>query len=157
MQFVFLTVGKTNERYLIEGVAEYEKRLKKYISFKHEVIPELKRTKGSSEDELKSKEGVEILSRIKPGDFIILMDEKGESFDSVAFAKHLQKRMNAGYKRIVFVVGGPYGFSPEVYQKANEKISLSAMTFSHQMVRLFFTEQVYRAFTILRNEPYHHT
>lgn len=156
MQFVFLVVGKTNEKYLTQGIAEYHKRLQKYISFKEEVIPELKRQKGLSELELKTKEGQEILSRLKTSDLVTLLDENGKSFSSVQFAQHLQKRMNAGYKRIVFVVGGPYGFSDEVYSRANEKIALSKMTFSHQMVRLFFTEQIYRAFTILRNEPYHH-
>lgn len=156
MQFVFLVVGKTNEKYLTQGIAEYHKRLRKYISFKEEVIPELKRQKGLSELELKTKEGQEILSRLKTSDLVALLDENGKSFSSVHFAQHLQKRMNAGYKRIVFVVGGPYGFSDEVYSRANEKIALSKMTFSHQMVRLFFTEQIYRAFTILRNEPYHH-
>ncbi len=156
MQFVFLVVGKTNEKYLREGVAEYHKRLQKYIPFKEEVIPELKRQKGLSELELKTREGQEILSRLKTSDFVALLDENGMSFKSVQFAQRLQKRMNAGSKRIVFVVGGPYGFSDEVFQRANEKIALSKMTFSHQMVRLFFTEQIYRAFTILRNEPYHH-
>jgi 23S rRNA (pseudouridine1915-N3)-methyltransferase len=156
MQIVFLVVGKTNDKYLMDGIAEYEKRLKRYIPFKPEVIPEIKRNKGLAENELKTKEGNEILGKLQNGDFVVLLDENGKSFGSVAFAKHLQKRMNGGYKRIVFVVGGPYGFSPEVYNRANEKLSLSAMTFSHQMVRLFFTEQIYRAFTILRNEPYHH-
>lgn len=156
MQFVFLVVGKTNDKYIIEGIAEYKKRLQKYISYKEDVIPELKRQKGLSELELKTREGEEILGRLKTSDLVVLLDEGGKSFGSVDFAKHIQKRMNAGYKRIVFVVGGPYGFSEEVYKRGNEKISLSAMTFSHQMVRLFFTEQIYRAFTILRNEPYHH-
>lgn len=156
MQIVFLVVGKTNEKYLKEGIEEYQKRLRKYIAYKQEVIPELKRQKGLSETELKTRESQEILSRLKTSDLVLLLDEKGKSYDSVTFAKHLQKRMNAGYKRIVFVVGGPYGFSEEVYNRGNEKLALSAMTFSHQMVRLFFTEQIYRAFTILRNEPYHH-
>ncbi len=156
MQIVFLVVGKTNDKYLLEGMAEYEKRLRKYISFITEIIPELKRTKGLSESELKQREGKEILARLKGGDCIILLDENGRQFSSVGFSEHLQKKMNAGYKRLVFVVGGPYGFSSNVYAKATEKVSLSKMTFSHQMVRLFFIEQIYRAFTILRNEPYHH-
>lgn len=156
MQIVFLVVGKTNDKYLLEGMAEYQKRLKKYIPFVTEVIPELKRQKGLSESELKQREGKEILNKLKGGDCVILMDENGKQFGSVGFSEHLQKRMNAGYKRLVFIVGGPYGFSSDVYQKANERISLSKMTFSHQMVRLFFIEQIYRAFTILRNEPYHH-
>jgi len=156
MQIVFLVVGKTNDKYLLEGMAEYEKRLRKYISFNTEVIPELKRTKGLSESELKQREGKEILAKFKGGDCIILLDENGKQFGSVDFSEHLQKKMNAGYKRLVFVVGGPYGFSSDVYAKATEKVSLSKMTFSHQMVRLFFIEQIYRAFTILRNEPYHH-
>ena len=156
MVIVFLVVGKTNDPYLIEGVSEYRKRLKKYISFKEVVIPELKRQKGLSEGELKSREGTEIMMQMNNSDFVILLDEGGKQMGSVGFSEYLQKKMNAGYKRIVFVVGGPYGFSEEVYNRANEKLSLSKMTFSHQMVRLFFVEQLYRAFTILRNEPYHH-
>lgn len=157
MQIVFLTVGKTTETYLLKGMEEYEKRLKKYIKFSRVEIPEIKRAKGLSENELKNREGQEILKHLKGGDYLILLDENGKSFSSEKFADHLQRKMNAGFKRLVFVIGGPYGFSDEVYGKGNEKLALSAMTFTHQMVRLFFIEQIYRGFTILRNDPYHHS
>ena len=156
MEILFLMVGKTKDSYLEIGISEYRKRLGKYVSFKEEVIPEIKKQKGLSELELKVKEGREILLKLKGGDYLILLDENGKEFNSVGFASHLQKRMNAGYKRLVFVIGGPFGFSDEVYAKSNEKMSLSKMTFSHQMVRLFFVEQLYRGFSILRNDPYHH-
>lgn len=157
MEIVFLTVGKTTEKYLLQGVEEYEKRLKKYIRFKRVELPEIKRSKGLSEAELKKKEGEDILTHLKGGDYLILLDENGKEFTSEKFAGHIQKKMNSGFKRLIFVVGGPYGFSEEVYGNANEKVALSQMTFTHQMIRLFFTEQIYRAFTILRNDPYHHS
>jgi 23S rRNA (pseudouridine1915-N3)-methyltransferase len=120
------------------------------------MIPDLKKAKNLSETEQKQKEGALILKKIQPSDTLILLDENGKTFDSVGFSGYLQKHMNSGLKRMVFVIGGPYGFSSEVYKKANGKIALSKMTFSHQMVRLFFIEQLYRGFTILKNEPYHH-
>jgi 23S rRNA (pseudouridine1915-N3)-methyltransferase len=127
-----------------------------YIKFELDIIPDIKNVKNLSESQQKEKEGELILSKISPTDNLILLDENGKSFSSVAFSNELQKKMNAGIKTLVFVIGGPYGFSDTVYAKANGKISLSQMTFSHQMVRLFFIEQVYRGFTILKNEPYHH-
>lgn len=121
-----------------------------------EVIPDIKNAKNLSEAQQKEKEGEMILKKLAPTDILILLDENGKQYTSVDFSNYLQKKMNSGIKQLVFVIGGPYGFSDAVYQKAQGKISLSKMTFSHQMVRLFFVEQVYRAFTILKNEPYHH-
>jgi len=135
---------------------DYQKRLWFYIKFDLEVIPDIKNAKSLSEAQQKEKEGELILAKLTPTDQLILLDENGKTFSSVGFSDELQKKMNSGIKTLVFVIGGPYGFSEAVYSKAQGKISLSAMTFSHQMVRLFFIEQLYRAFTILRNEPYHH-
>lgn len=156
MQVKLIVVGKTIKKYLIEGEEEYQKRLKHYIRFDEVVIPELKKAKHLSETEIKNKEGELILSKIENADYVVLLDEKGKEFDSVGFSQFLQKQMNSGVKRVTFVVGGAYGFSQEVYQRCNQKIALSKMTFSHQMVRLIFKEQLYRGFTILKNEPYHH-
>lgn len=135
---------------------EYSKRLGFYIKFDMEVIPDVKNVKNLSENQQKEKEGEQILAKIGATDQLILLDENGATFSSVGFSDYLQKKMNSGIKTLVFVIGGPYGFSDEVYAKAQGKISLSAMTFSHQMVRLFVIEQLYRGFTILKNEPYHH-
>ncbi len=135
---------------------DYIKRLGFYISFEMQIIPDLKNTKSLSEIQQKEKEGELLLKQIDSTDEVILLDENGKSYTSMAFSQVLQKKMNSGIKTLVFIIGGPYGFSNEVYQRANGKLSLSAMTFSHQMVRLFFVEQLYRAFTILKNEPYHH-
>ncbi|MEH6658352.1 23S rRNA (pseudouridine(1915)-N(3))-methyltransferase RlmH [Leeuwenhoekiella marinoflava] len=156
MNIKLLCIGKTDDRNLDELIAIYTKRLKFYVNFDLEVIPDLKKTKNLSEDQQKEKEGELILSKLSAQDQLIVLDEKGKDLTSEKFADYLQKKMNSGIKTLVFVIGGPYGFSPEVYAKAQGKISLSKMTFSHQMIRLFMTEQVYRAFTILRNEPYHH-
>jgi 23S rRNA (pseudouridine1915-N3)-methyltransferase len=151
-----IAIGKTDQKSLQALIEDYQKRLSFYIKFELEIIPDIKNVKNLSEQQQKEKEGELILAKVTATDQLILLDENGKSFSSVAFANELQKKMNAGIKTLVFVIGGPYGFSEEVYKKANGKISLSAMTFSHQMVRLFFIEQVYRGFTILRNEPYHH-
>lgn len=156
MNIKLITIGKTDNKSLQTLIEEYQKRLSFYIKFELEIIPDIKNVKNLSEQQQKEKEGELILAKVAATDQLILLDENGKSFSSVAFANELQKKMNAGIKTLVFVIGGPYGFSEEVYKKANGKISLSAMTFSHQMVRLFFIEQVYRGFTILRNEPYHH-
>jgi 23S rRNA (pseudouridine1915-N3)-methyltransferase len=137
-------------------IDDYTKRLSFYIKFDLEIIPDIKNVKNLSESQQKEKEGELILAKLAATDQLILLDENGTTFSSVGFSDYLQKKMNSGAKTIVFVIGGPYGFSDEVYQKAQGKISLSLMTFSHQMVRLFFIEQLYRGFTILRNEPYHH-
>lgn len=149
-------IGKTDESYLQEGIAEYIARIGKYLPFEMLVLPDIKQRKTFNIAQQKQMEGEKILSVISSADHLVLLDENGKQFNSRSFALHVQKHMNAGLKKLIFVVGGPYGFSDEVYQRANGKLSLSAMTFSHQMVRLVFTEQLYRAMTILRNEPYHH-
>jgi len=156
MQIKLLTIGKTDNKQLQQLIDEYTKRLGHYIKFNLEIIPDIKNSKNLSEAQQKQKEGDLILSKVKPSDVLILLDENGKQLDSIGFSNYLQKHMNSGIKQLIFVIGGPYGFSNEVYQKAQGKLSLSKMTFSHQMVRLFFIEQLYRGFTILRNEPYHH-
>ncbi|MDG1330750.1 MAG: 23S rRNA (pseudouridine(1915)-N(3))-methyltransferase RlmH [Crocinitomicaceae bacterium] len=156
MKIQLICVGKTERAYLKEGESEYLKRLKHYCSFEKIEILELKNAKKLREDQIKTEEGKLILAKVDRSTQLILLDENGKSFNSVGFSKFLQKKFNQGGKSIAFVVGGAYGFSDEVYSRANGKISLSEMTFSHQMVRLFFIEQIYRALTILKGEPYHH-
>ncbi|WP_396634227.1 23S rRNA (pseudouridine(1915)-N(3))-methyltransferase RlmH [Maribacter sp. R86514] len=156
MTIKLLAIGKTDSSQLQELIEVYQKRLKHYINFDIELIPDLKKTKNLSEDQQKDKEGELILKRLSATDVLILFDEKGKQYTSVEFSTFLQKKMNSGIKQVVFLIGGPYGFSNEIYAKASGKISLSKMTFSHQMVRLFITEQIYRSYTILKNEPYHH-
>ena len=156
MKIKLLAIGKTDDKNLQVLISTYEKRLKHYIKFEIEIIPDVKNAKNLSQKEQKEKEGELILKKISPFDQLILLDENGKEFSSMDFSKFLQKRMNSGIKQMVLVIGGPYGFSEKVYQKAAGKISLSKMTFSHQMIRLFVVEQIYRAFTILKNEPYHH-
>ncbi|WP_289040266.1 23S rRNA (pseudouridine(1915)-N(3))-methyltransferase RlmH [uncultured Zobellia sp.] len=156
MTIKLIAIGKTDSQALLQLISEYENRLKHYVKFDLTIIPDIKNTKNLSETQQKEKEGELILKQLTNTDVLVLLDENGKQFSSVDFSAYLQKKMNAGLKQLVFVIGGPYGFSPEVYNKAQGKISLSKMTFSHQMVRLFVVEQVYRAFTILRNEPYHH-
>ncbi len=156
MKIKLLTIGKTDNAALAQLIKTYEARLKHYIQFSIETIPDLKNTKNFSEEIQKEKEGDLILSKISTTDRMVLLDENGTSFDSIEFSKFLQKQMNSGIKQLVFVIGGPYGFSEKIYKKSQGKISLSKMTFSHQMVRLFAIEQIYRGFTILKNEPYHH-
>lgn len=156
MKIKLLAVGKNDDAALQQSIQKYEKRLNHYISFSLEIIPDIKNTKNISESEQKEKEGQLILEKILPTDRLYLLDEKGQTFSSVEFSIFLQKQMNSGLKQLVLVVGGPYGFSDTVYKKAKGKISLSKMTFSHQMIRLLAIEQLYRSFTILKNEPYHH-
>lgn len=156
MNIKLIAIGKTDNKALQSLIEDYTKRLSFYIKFELDIIPDIKNVKNLSESQQKEKEGELILAKITSTDHLVLLDENGKSFSSVAFSEELQKKMNAGIKTLVFVIGGPYGFSDTVYAKANGKISLSQMTFSHQMVRLFFIEQVYRGFTILKNEPYHH-
>ncbi|MDP4238788.1 MAG: 23S rRNA (pseudouridine(1915)-N(3))-methyltransferase RlmH [Bacteroidota bacterium] len=156
MKIILLTVGKTTNIHLIKLQEEYQNRLKFYLSFELNVIPELKNTKKLSVSEQQEKEADLILKQIELTDEVVLLDEKGKQFTSVAFSDYISKKIMASHKRIIFVVGGPYGFSERVYQRANGKISLSSMTFSHQMIRLIFVEQLYRAMTILKGEPYHH-
>jgi len=156
MQIKLLTVGKTDHPAIQQLINEYEGRLTHYIRFELEVIPDLKNTKSLSELIQKEKEGELLLKKVQPSDELILLDERGKSYGSLEFSVVIQKKMNSGLKQLIFIIGGPYGFSEAVYQRANGKISFSKMTFSHQMIRPFFIEQLYRAFTILRNEPYHH-
>lgn len=155
MKITLLVVGKTTDRTLDSLIADYQKRLTHYIPFELKVIPELRNAKSLTEPQQKELEGKEILKVVGQTSHVILLDEHGTEYRSVEFADWMQRRMSAG-QDVVFVVGGPYGFSPEVYARANSKISLSRMTFSHQMIRLIFVEQIYRAMTILRGEPYHH-
>jgi 23S rRNA (pseudouridine1915-N3)-methyltransferase len=156
MNIRLLAIGKTDNKDLQSLIDDYCKRLSFYVKFDLEIIPDIKNVKNLSEAQQKEKEGELILAKISPTDQLILLDENGKTYSSVGFSDYLQKKMNAGIKTLVFVIGGPYGFSETVYQKAQGKVSLSEMTFSHQMIRLFFIEQLYRALTILKGEPYHH-
>lgn len=156
MTIKLLFIGKTDSSNLQRLIAEYEKRLKHYVKLELDVIPDLKNAKNLSEAQQKEKEGELILKKLSATDVLVLLDENGKQHTSIEFSNYLQKKMNSGLKQLVFVIGGPYGFSNAIYQKAQGKISLSKMTFSHQMVRLFIVEQIYRGFTILKNEPYHH-
>ncbi len=156
MNISLLAIGKTDKSELTTLINDYTKRLGHYVNFSLDILPDIKNTKNLNEAQQKEKECDLILKKIKPSDYVILLDEKGKSYDSVQFSGLIQKKMNAGLKKVFFIIGGPYGFSPTMYQRANEKVSLSKMTFSHQMIRLFMVEQLYRAFTIIKNEPYHH-
>tara|TARA_R110002049_G_scaffold44064_6_gene129199 strand:- start:2436 stop:2909 length:474 start_codon:yes stop_codon:yes gene_type:complete len=156
MTIKLLAIGKTDNKELQALIDDYKKRLGFYIKFSLDIIPDIKNSKNLSEEQQKQKEGDLILKNLNPTDILILLDENGKQMDSVGFSSYLQKHMNSGIKQLVFVIGGPYGFSEDVYNKANGKLSLSKMTFSHQMIRLFFIEQLYRGFTILQHEPYHH-
>lgn len=156
MKFTLLVVGRTVEKHYITAIEDYVSRTKHFISFDMEVIPELKNTKSLSMEQQKEKEGEMILKALQPGDVVVLLDEHGKEFRSIEFADWVERKMHTVNKRLVFIIGGPYGFSPKVYEVAQEKISLSKMTFSHQMIRLIFVEQLYRAMTILNNNPYHH-
>jgi 23S rRNA (pseudouridine1915-N3)-methyltransferase len=156
MKIKLMAIGKTDNKNLIQLIDDYQKRLQHYVKFEFEIILDIKNVKNISEDQQKRREGELILKRIAATDQLILLDEKGYEFRSTEFSRFLQKKMNSGIKQLVFVIGGPYGFSEAVYQKAQGRVSLSKMTFSHQMIRLFMIEQLYRGFTILKNEPYHH-
>jgi len=156
MNIKLLAIGKTDNKELDSLIKHYTKRLGFYVKFNFDVILDIKNAKNLSEAQQKEKEGKLILNNLSNSDILILLDENGKQYNSVGFSEVLQKHMNSGIKQLVFVIGGPYGFSPEVYHRSNGKLSLSKMTFSHQMIRLFFIEQLYRGFTILKNEPYHH-
>lgn len=156
MKFTLLVVGRTVEKHYIAAISDYVERTKHFISFDMEVIPELKNTKSLSMEQQKEKEGELIIKALQPGDVVVLLDEHGKEFRSVEFAEWMERKMHTVNKRLVFIIGGPYGFASKVYDAAQEKISLSKMTFSHQMIRLIFVEQLYRAMTILNNGPYHH-
>lgn len=156
MKITLLAIGKTINDYLKEGEGDYLKRLKHYGDIDYQIINAIKNTKSLTEEQQKEEEGKLFLSKIAASDFCVLLDENGKTMSSEAFAYFLNAKAVSGLRNLVFVIGGPYGFSETMYQRADQKLSLSPMTFSHQMVRMIFLEQLYRAFTILRNEPYHH-
>ena len=156
MEIQLICIGKTDDHDLQKLISNYENRLKHYIKFTLLVIPDIKDAKNLSKEQQKTKEGELIENQIRISDVVVLLDENGKEFSSVGFSEYLNKKMSSGCKRLIFIIGGPYGFSKTLQQKYKAKISLSQMTFSHQMIRLFFVEQLYRANTILKNEPYHH-
>ena len=156
MKTTLLVVGRTVEPHFITAINEYVQRTRRYLNFDLEVIPELKNTRNLTPEVQKEKEAELILKSLQPGDYLVLLDEGGREFRSVEFAAYMEQKMNCIPKRLVFLVGGPYGFAPKIYEVAREKLSLSRMTFSHQMIRLLFVEQLYRAMTILHGTPYHH-
>lgn len=156
MKIELAVIGKTSIDYLKQGIDEYIKRLKHYVPFEIKYIDDIKNTKNISEDQQKRTEGAKILSLLDKSDFVVLLDEHGKEYTSMQYSSYIQKRMLSGAKKVVFVIGGPYGFSQEVYDRANDIISFSKMTFNHEMIRLIFTEQLYRAYTIINHEPYHH-
>ena len=155
MKTILILVGKTVNKHFIAGIEDYSERISHYMPFEIVTIPELRNTKNLSEEQQKISEGDLILRQIQPSDTVVLLDEHGKEFRSIEYARWLQQKQQTA-RRLVFVIGGPYGFSDAVYSRSNEKISLSKMTFSHQMVRLIFTEQLYRACTIIKGGPYHH-
>lgn len=156
MKVELMVVGKTAFDYLKTGIEIYEKRLKRYCEFRITIIPDIKNAKNLSKAQIKTKEGEVILKKLDKSQLVILLDDKGKSYTSMQFSNHLEDKLLPSGKKVCFIIGGAYGFSEAVYQRANQKLSLSKMTFSHQMVRLFFIEQLYRAFSIMNNEPYHH-
>ena len=155
MKISLVVIGKTNGKFLIDGINEYTKRLSFYIPFNIVYLPDIKNNKKLTFEQQKTQEGAILLGEIDKSDYVVLLDEHGKEFTSIEFSRYIEKKMTTVSKRLVFVVGGPYGFSNEVKERANEKISLSKMTFSHEMIRLIFTEQLYRAMTIINHEPYH--
>ena len=156
MEIQLICIGKTDDPDLQKLISNYENRLKHYIKFTLLLIPDIKDAKNLSKEQQKTKEGELIENQIRISDVVVFLDENGKEFSSVGFSEYLNKKMSSGCKRLIFIIGGPYGFSKTLQQKYKAKISLSQMTFSHQMIRLFFVEQLYRANTILKNEPYHH-
>ena len=156
MKISLIVIGKTNSKFLIDGINEYTKRLSYYLPFSIEYLPDVKNNRKLTVEQQMVIEGNNILNTIEKSDYVVLLDEHGKEFTSMEFSKYIEKKMTSVPKRLVFVVGGPYGFTQDVKDRANEKISMSKMTFSHEMIRLIFTEQLYRAMTILNNEPYHH-
>ncbi len=156
MRTILLVVGKTTSAPLAHMIDDYVERVSHFVPFAMEVIPELKNVRSLTVEQLKEREAQDIMARLKPGDYLILLDERGQQFRSVEFARYVDKTQSLAASRIVYLIGGPYGFATSVYRRANHKVSLSAMTFSHQMIRLLFVEQFYRAYTILHNMPYHH-
>ncbi len=156
MKTVFISFATPDDKYLITGCDIYRGRIPHYTPFAHEIIPALKNTKALSENQQKEKEGIILLAKINESDYVVLLDEEGKEFTSKQLANFVQQRMLSGVKRVLYITGGPYGFSDSLYKRADMKLSLSKMTFSHQMVQLIFLEQLYRAYTIIKGEPYHH-
>ena len=154
MKIELWAIGKTNEQYLEAGIAIFEKRLKNYLPFSFQILPDVKQ-KTSDGTQLKKKEGEMVLAKLSSDDYLVLLDEKGHEFSSMELSQWLERRLSTSHRKMVFLIGGAFGFSPEIYSRAQEKLALSRLTFSHQMVRVFFLEQLYRAMTILKNEPYH--
>ena len=154
MKIELWAIGKTSEKYLETGIGIFEKRLKNYLPFSFTILPDIK-TRQTDNARLKQEEGKMVLAKINPEDYLVLLDERGKEDSSTALANWLERRLSASDRRLIFLIGGAFGFSPDVYARANEQLALSKLTFSHQMVRLFFLEQLYRAMTILKNEPYH--
>ena len=154
MKIELWAIGKTNEQYLEAGIAIFEKRLKNYLPFSFQILPDIKQ-KTADGTQLKKKEGEMVLAKLSSDDYLVLLDEKGHEFSSMALAQWLERRLSTSHRKMVFLIGGAFGFSPEIYSRAQEKLALSRLTFSHQMVRVFFLEQLYRGMTILKNEPYH--
>ncbi|MCH2022527.1 MAG: 23S rRNA (pseudouridine(1915)-N(3))-methyltransferase RlmH [Saprospiraceae bacterium] len=148
-------IGNTSFSYLNEGTKIYVNRLKHYLPFEYSIIPDIKNSKNMSNEQIKTKEGAQIIKKLDKGDFLILLDQNGKAFSSLKFANYMEHLLQLSHKRLIFHIGGAYGFSNEIYKRSNGKVSLSKMTFSHQMVRLFVLEQLYRGMTILRNQPYH--
>ncbi len=156
MNIELIVVGKTDSKHVEELVANYSKRINFYCKFSITTLPDVKNTKNLTVSQQRTAEGEALMRQLTDSDYVVLLDERGEEYRSMEFAQWLQKRMNSGVRRLVIIIGGPYGFSEAVYARSNSKVSLSKMTFSHQIVRAIFAEQIYRAFTILKNEPYHH-
>ncbi len=156
MKILVIAIGKTSTGYISTGIEEYFKRINRYLPAEFKALPDIKNSKALNEEAQKGKEGQMILTTLQPGDYLVLLDERGKQPTSRSFSEFIEKMMNSGLKRLVFAIGGPYGFSKEVYDRADSLLSLSKMTFTHEMVRLFFAEQIYRAMTIMRGEPYHH-
>lgn len=156
MKIELMAIGRTSTRYLQDGIDVYLKRLSHYVPFEIKCLPDIKTSRSLTEERQKEMEGEQFLAQLQPGDFLVLLDERGKEMTSRDFSVYIDRKMSSVPKRMLFVIGGPYGFSKAMYERADDKISLSKMTFSHEMVRLFFTEQLYRAMTILRGEPYHH-
>lgn len=156
MKIVIIAVGKTATQYIAAATDDFIRRASRYVPVEMSIIPDLRSTRGLTEEMQKQREGKSIIASLQPGDLVTLLDERGAELTSRQFAGEIERGMVSGLKRMIYVIGGPYGFSPEVYARADRKLSLSRMTFTHEMVRLFFAEQVYRAMTIMRGEPYHH-
>lgn len=156
MRVILMCIGKTDDKLVISSIDNYAKRLKHYINFEIQIIPDLKKSKNLTQEQQKVKEGEVVLKHINRTDYVVLLDERGLIYSSIGFSDFIEQKMVQSVSRLVFVIGGPYGFSEAIYERADSQLSLSKMTFSHQMIRLFIVEQLYRAFTIIRGEPYHH-